>query len=371
MKKLLLFTAVACMAVTAAFGQKDKSGIEYQNLRGPFITNSFGDNWFISAGGGFDYWAPTVKKPWSGAGNASWVAQLGVGKWLHPYYGVRAQFNYGKTHPFNYWSIETDVLFHLSNAIGGYKEARFYNAVLVGGFGYLHGFADNKSNDNELTFNAGLMNTFRLASGLDAYLELKAVAAPGRFMAANAGRLGLIPSATIGLTYKFKDRSFYTAKCAIDKAVGEATAADRQRIGDLQSELAAAQARNERLKAEANKAPVVEKVVEKVAEDVPFTIFFPIGQSELKKFDVFDLYHIADIIKANPGKTYTISGYADKETGTAQVNEKVSKARAESVRKALVEKAGVNPDQLTVKAYGDTAQPFDKNFEMNRAVIIE
>jgi outer membrane protein OmpA-like peptidoglycan-associated protein len=363
MKKLVLLTAVACIACSVAFAQKDKSGIEYQNLRGPFVSNSFGDNWFISAGAGFDYWAPTLKKPFSGAGASSYVIQLGAGKWIHPYWGARAQFNYGKTKPFNYWSLEADGLFHFSNAVGGYKEARFYNAVLVGGFGLTRGFNDQTHN-TEFAINAGLMNTFRLAKGLDAYVEMKAIVSPGHFMNINAGHLAMIPSLTFGLTYKFKVRTFYTAESIVDKAVAETALLFGSRIATLEDELAAAKARNNR------QTPVSSKIPKLIVEKVPLAIFFPIGKSELGEQEMLNVYYVAEVIKSNHDRVFSVIGIADKETGSPEVNKQISEARAESVRKALIEKGGVNPEQLEIKAMGDRLNPF-KLPEMNRVVIIE
>ena len=57
MKRIFLTVAVACMSVASVFAQKDKSGVEYQNLRGPFLTNPFGDNWSVSVGAGINTWA--------------------------------------------------------------------------------------------------------------------------------------------------------------------------------------------------------------------------------------------------------------------------------------------------------------------------
>jgi outer membrane protein OmpA-like peptidoglycan-associated protein len=364
MKKMLLLIAVACTTVSVAFAQKDKSGIEYQNLRGPFITNPFGDNWFISVGAGLDYWAPVLKKPFSGIGASSYVIQLGAGKWIHPYWGARVQFNYGKTEPFNYWSLETDGLFHFSNAVGGYKEARFYNAVLVGGFGLTRGFND-RTHNTELTFNAGLMNTFRLAKGLDAYIEMKAVVSPGHFMGINAGHLAMIPSLTFGLTYKFKGRTFYTAESVVDNAVSETAALYGSRIATLEDELAAVKARRHR-----QPKPVASVAPEVIVEKVPLAVFFPIGKSELGEQEMLNIYYVAEVIKSNPDRVFSVIGIADKETGTAEVNKAISEARAESVRKALIEKGGVDPERLEIKAVGDRVNPF-KLPEMNRVVIIE
>ena len=72
--------------------------------------------------------------------------------------------------------------------------------------------------------------------------------------------------------------------------------------------------------------------------------------------------------KKNPGHTINISGYADKGTGTAEINAALAKKRVETVAAQLIE-AGVPDTQVMVKSYGDTVQPFEEN-DKNRCVII-
>ena len=71
---------------------------------------------------------------------------------------------------------------------------------------------------------------------------------------------------------------------------------------------------------------------------------------------------------ADPDKGITISGYADKGTGNAEVNAGYAKARAEKVAQTL-QKKGVDKKRMTVKSYGDTVQPYAKNDD-NRCVIV-
>ena len=69
-------------------------------------------------------------------------------------------------------------------------------------------------------------------------------------------------------------------------------------------------------------------------------------------------------------KTFTVSGYADKETGSAAYNQKLSEERAQAVAEYL-ESKGVKADRLIVKGYGATVQPFSGNIENNRVVVIK
>jgi len=76
---------------------------------------------------------------------------------------------------------------------------------------------------------------------------------------------------------------------------------------------------------------------------------------------------LAEWLKANPDYQVDVVGYADKETGYAAGNLKLSERRAANVKKALIEK-GVEETRIISDHKGDTEQPFEKNSE-NRVVI--
>ena len=68
-----------------------------------------------------------------------------------------------------------------------------------------------------------------------------------------------------------------------------------------------------------------------------------------------------------PNAKINITGYADKKTGNARINDRLSKQRSEAVAKALQEK-GIAADRISISAKGDTVQPFSVN-EENRVSI--
>ena len=88
-----------------------------------------------------------------------------------------------------------------------------------------------------------------------------------------------------------------------------------------------------------------------------------------KRFGMVNIQLAAKILKANPDKKYKVAGYADKATGSAKWNQKLSEARAQAVYDALI-KEGVSKDQLELVGFGGTANMFGKNF-LNRVVILE
>ena len=80
--------------------------------------------------------------------------------------------------------------------------------------------------------------------------------------------------------------------------------------------------------------------------------------------------YVADVLKQFPGKKYVLYASADKETGTPEFNMQLSQKRGEAVYNAMVEKFGVNPEQLRIMAVGSQEQKFD-NAQLNRVVVIE
>ena len=63
-----------------------------------------------------------------------------------------------------------------------------------------------------------------------------------------------------------------------------------------------------------------------------------------------------------------IEGYADKDTGTAEYNQKLSERRAQAVKDALTKDYGIDAARLTEKSYGSSSQPYPEN-DWNRIVI--
>ena len=82
-----------------------------------------------------------------------------------------------------------------------------------------------------------------------------------------------------------------------------------------------------------------------------------------------NVYNVAQWLKENPECNVTITGYADKGTGTAAYNMKLSKKRAESVAKLLTEKYGISSSRIQVVGEGSNIQPFPQDNNWNRIVI--
>lgn len=125
---------------------------------------------------------------------------------------------------------------------------------------------------------------------------------------------------------------------------------------------------------EVEPAPVVkpEPKPEPVKKSEPATlqqtVFYTISSSALHGENAQKINAVAQWLNQHPTATATIDAYSDRGTGNAKVNARVSEARANAVKDALIA-AGVKADRLTVKSHGDLEQPFSNNDE-NRCVII-
>ena len=131
-----------------------------------------------------------------------------------------------------------------------------------------------------------------------------------------------------------------------------------------------------------NNPKIVEKIVEKevikeveklVNNEVPSStaIFFEIGKATLTSKDKARIKLYAESINAcKDDSTFEVGGYADKKTGSAKTNQRLSEKRAQAVYDALVAE-GVDPSRLEKKAYGGVDAIFFNNDVLSRTVIIK
>lgn len=394
MKKLILTIALAAMAVGVSaqeWEKYDTSAGTYERTtkRGPYLTNRFFDNMFIGIGGGVNIYNGKFDSKADFGDRIAASAELSLGKWLTPSTGVRVQVtgikakglsgeatNFTKSTPnkkdyykkeFNVLNTHADFLWNISHAIGGYKSERTWNFVPFMGFGFARAWKSDVESNYEFTANVGLLNTIRLGGVVDLTLEGKYMFVKPRFDNFPGGRkIDGMTSVTAGLTFKLGPKGGFKRPMAV--APADYTPYNK-RIGTLEDELAAEKARADKLAKDleaANNRP--QPKPETVVAPVSTTVFFKIGQAFLTDKDMVNLENIAKTMKATPDKKYTVTGYADAGTGSAQRNEIISRQRAESVKKALVEKFGVNESQLNVVAGGGVKH--SKNPELDRSAFV-
>ena len=390
MKKILMLLALAGVTSVASAQQTTITGYEVIQVQDKYqvITNPFWDNWFFSIGGGAEALFGDNDHVGKFRDRISPTLNVAVGKWFTPGLGLRLQYSglqgrgfagsetadfvkSGKLangyykQKFNYMNLHGDVMFNLNALFGGYNSHRVYEIIPYIGAGWAHSYS--KPHTNAATFNAGIINRFRLSNAVDLNLELSATGLEGKFDGEHGGKPDYdgILGATLGVTYYFPTRGFQRP---VPQIISEL---ELRQMRDQMNAMAAANMQLQQQLANAQQ-PVVEEAEEVVVTDAniaPRTVFFKIGSDKLSPQEEMNLSYLASKMKEFPNMTYTINGYADSATGTPSINQKLSMERAQAVKDLLVKKYGISADRLTVAAGGGVdkfGQPI-----LNRVVLVE
>ena len=169
------------------------------------------------------------------------------------------------------------------------------------------------------------------------------------------------PYAIVGLNYKFGHKKIYQPAPAPTPVVQEV-----QEVQQAVVAPAPVQAEEKKPEPQPEPQPVVAPVV-KTPERQTQNVFFRIGRSAIESEQAAVVMQIAQWAKDHPMATIALTGYADRQTGNAEMNQAVSERRVAAVKDALV-KRGVEARRITTDAKGDTEQPFSDN-DKNRAVV--
>ena len=249
----------------------------------------------------------------------------------------------------------------LMNIFGGYKPSRFYDIDAYAGGGIIFGFCES-GNIYDATFNAGLMNTFRLTEQLRLLVNLRGAIIGDAFdgegyvleptkqhWLKNIKSDGMF-GATIGLTYN------------IGKEASKWRMAERTSVYQYDKELV------EIIKHDTTYVEV--PVPDYQDPEVWFHINFIVDRWDISKKELINIHAVADLIKSTPKTKYLVCGYADKQTATPPHNLMLSQNRADAVYNALVNEFGVDPNQLVKDYKGGVDYMFYNMKELSRCVMI-
>ena len=145
----------------------------------------------------------------------------------------------------------------------------------------------------------------------------------------------------------------------------------QDQVNDLEKRLAQKPVASET----ASNSDSLAKVIENMKADqlnyyaLPFSIQYGVNEWKVSEDQYNKLEAIAHVMNANDGINYKVVGFCDK-SGSDAYNEKLSKKRAEEVKRILVKKYGVAEDRLTTDGKGKSAAFGDAKFEVNRRVSI-
>jgi outer membrane protein OmpA-like peptidoglycan-associated protein len=399
----LTLVAVAMMASPVAYAQENNNRDENGRVvRGPYMTNRFGDNWFIGVGGGINIFINEGYHPEIGPS-----VDANFGKWFTPSTGIRVGYQglnsqvwadqasalgpemdpekqmYAQK--FGYMYIHGDFLWNFSNAVSGYKETRFWDFVpyLHAGYYRSYGLDGNGFADNEIAGGAGLLHNLRLAERLDFVIDMRATVVNGR--AHGADGPAVFPSVTAGFAVDLGYPAFIRSSTVIDAI----EVVNAERVAILETAVAALELANAALLEDSQKMSAINETLSNENEELkknlaqrpdyaeffsgisPAVLYFEIGKAELDEKELQHLDFIASNLIAKADDltqlNITLMGSADSNTGGAKRNKALSEARAKYVCAVLTEKYGISPDRLVVKS--EVVKAGHKP-EMRRAVIL-
>lgn len=382
--------AMTTVAMAQENGNRDANN---KIVRGPYETNKFFDNWFIGVAGGVNQYHGEYDYAGTLGENLGTAIDVSLGKWITPSTGVRLQWTgiqarglspylspyaTGSTNSdgaykekFNLWNLHGDFLWNISNAIGGYKETRTWSFVPFMGIGLARS-GKNGICQNEVAATVGLLNIIRLGNRVDLTLEARQMFVNERLDKVVGGKKSeSMTSLTAGISFKLGKTNF-------KRVVAPDYTSYNNRIKALEAEKDQLNGRNKQLADELdackNKPAAAPVVVEKASSSVkasPVALFFGLGKATLDKKELANLeFYVKTAMEVDKDKTFTLTGSADKATGNAAINQRLSEQRMQYVYDILVTKYGVNPSRLVKKAAGDTNNRFEEP-ELNRAVFIE
>ena len=368
MKKLVLFVAAVAMAVSASAQTLTES-------------KTF-DNFYIGINGGVATKATGHK--WLNDLDPN--AGLRIGRNFTPVFGLAVESNvYFSNKPYESFGtivrfINTSLLgtVNLSNWFGGYKgEPRPFEVSALYGLGWGHSFNNlHATNINNFTSKAGVDFAFNFGSKKQwqFYVEPSVIYALNgtgyEGVQYNLNRAFVQLNA--GFVYKFKNSNgSHNFTIAQMRDQGEIDGLNAQ-INDLRNNLngkdAQLSAKDRQIAElqsaldECNKKPKYVKPA--TVTNLQPTVLFRQGKADIDPAQYAPSELIATYMKKNPSAVVEIKGYASPE-GNPELNQKLSDARAEAVKNALIKKYKIAANRLITKGMGVTDQLFEQ-VEFNR-----
>ena len=314
------------------------------------------------------------------------TAALSFGHYFSPVVGARLHVNawqaksgfkgLDKYYKWNYVTPDLDLMLNLTNLFSKDKSGSHgLNVVLLGGVGLNYAW-DNKElkdlnlspsmvplawgvkngeSDYRLSHNlrAGLRLETDVTKALGVSFEVNANSLNDRFNSKTNDADDWQFTAMLGIAYRFchkyKEPEYITKKVEV---VDTIEVEEPEVIKVME------------------KRPVEKEKKEKTT--VEKVIYYQLAQSDANKAEGIEaaIKEAAELMKSSEDAKITITGYADKGTGSAAINKKYAKQRADGVAKKFAKEYGIDSKRMTVDSKGDTVQPFAEN-DKNRCVIVK
>jgi outer membrane protein OmpA-like peptidoglycan-associated protein len=297
-----------------------------------------------------------------------WGVRLGVDAWQSKA-GQKSQSVGDEYWKWNYVAPSVDVTLNLSNLFAGYKADRKVNVGIFAGLGANFAFSNDGAEgaqqrlsyanaakqpleyrwDSRTFFQTrmGANVDFRLNDHWSVGLEAQAAVLCDRYNSKKAENADWYFNALAGVKYNIgkthRSKSVPVERCQPTEKIVE------------------------RIIERPAPAPAPAPAQQAVAQPFRRDIFFVISSSKVSDAEMVKIMEVADYMKKNPNAKVEVTGYADRGTGHAAINDKYAQSRADMVVEAL-KKQGVDASRISSSSKGDTEQPFEVN-ELNRVAI--
>lgn len=380
MKKLFTIVAMGAAVLTAS-AQKTVQG------------SRFFDNWSVGiVGGGI---VPATNSDYIKDVRATYGVE--INKQITPIFGLGAQLTAANNvtpskNIFDATNVTLMGRLNLSNIFLGYKGVpRTFEAELAVGCGWGRNYYPStvRNDYDYLTSKYGLNFNFNLGEqkawtiGIKPSLVLN--------MSSDKNFHVIEPSLTnkdmaafelmAGVAYHFKNKSngkhYMTFIKAYDQAEVDGLNAKindlRAQVNEKDGQIAKANADNRNLQQQLNDArnqkPTIKtetKTITNNFSSLEQTVTFRQGKSVVDASQLPNVERVATFLKNHKNSTVDIKGYASPE-GSAEVNARIAKARAEAVKTILVNKYKIAASRINAEGQG-VGNMFSEN-DWNRVSI--
>lgn len=360
MKKFLSALALGMM-VTSASAQKTVQGA------------GFFDNWSIGlVGGGV---VPTVQSDYIKDMRGTYG--LDLTKQITPGFGLGLEYlvshnTTGGGNVFDRQNLSLLGKFNLSNLFCGYNgQPRLFEVEAVAGVGWGHDFHPTRegADANYLTTKYGVNLNFNVGEAKAWTIGIK----PAIVYNMNNEGHRMQPSYNVnrssmeflvGVTYHFKNsnngKNYMTLQRAYDQAevdglnakINDLRAQNNDKDATLAQKNEEIRNLQQQLNDCRNQKPVVQtQTVTKNTASLEQTVTFRQGKSVVDASQLPNVERVATFLRNHKSATVTIKGYASPE-GSAEVNARIAKARAEAVKKILTNKYKIAENRITAEGQG-------------------
>ncbi len=370
LNKVLLSGVIALSCVSASAQEADKT------------VNVFTPHWYAQAQVGGQYTLGEI-----GFGKLlSPNVQIGIGYNFNKVVGARFSLNTWQSKAgqnvagnvykwkWNYVAPMVDATFNLTNLFCEYNPDRLVEVGVFGGIGANIAWGnDDEATDAQKAILAGAgKNLAEVQAPLENLWDgtktrfVARVGANVDFRVSDRVKLGVELSANT-LSDKYNSKKAGNPDWYFNALVGVKVALGETHTTKVIPAPKPVEKIIERIIEKPAPAPAPKVESKVVEENFRRDIFFPIGNTNIAKSQRTKIAEIVEYMKENPDAKITLTGYADKGTGSVRFNDKIAARRALTVYNTLAAK-GVAKSRMIKQSKGCRVQPFEEN-DMNRVTI--